>query len=192
LVKDFNSFFIHYHLKETTVKNIISVIIILITTGTFLFSQELKIGYVDSQVILTQLPAAIKAQGDLDAITNFWASQLDSMTLSYQQGLADYQKQAGTMTDEQKLTRQQQLIAMEQNILDFRNKKFSQQSGEIYKKQEEIFAPVKQKIYEAIEVVAKEEGMKFIFDKSGDILLLYADAGFDVTFKVLDKLKRGN
>jgi len=192
LVKDFNSFFIHYHLKETTVKNIISVIIILITTGTFLFSQELKIGYVDSQVILTQLPAAIKAQGDLDAITNFWASQLDSMKLSYQQGLADYQKQAGTMTDEQKLTRQQQLIAMEQNILDFRNKKFSQQSGEIYKKQEEIFAPVKQKIYEAIEVVAKEEGMKFIFDKSGDILLLYADAGFDVTFKVLDKLKRGN
>jgi len=192
LVKDFNSFFIHYHLKETTVKNIISVIIILITTGTFLFSQELKIGYVDSQVILTQLPAAIKAQGDLDAITNFWASQLDSMTLSYQQGLADYQKQAGTMTDEQKLARQQQLIAMEQNILDFRNKKFSQQSGEIYKKQEEIFAPVKQKIYEAIEVVAKEEGMKFIFDKSGDILLLYADAGFDVTFKVIDKLKRGN
>jgi outer membrane protein len=192
LVKDFNSFFIHYHLKETIVKNIISVIIIMITTGTFLFSQELKIGYVDSQVILTQLPAAIKAQGDLDAITNFWASQLDSMTLAYQQGLADYQKQAGTMTDEQKLARQQQLIAMEQNILDFRNKKFSQQSGEIYKKQEEIFAPVKQKIYEAIEVVAKEEGMKFIFDKSGDILLLYADAGFDVTFKVLDKLKRGN
>ena len=192
LEKDFNSFFIHYHLKETIVKNIISVIIIMITAGTFLYSQELKIGYVDSQVILTQLPAAIKAQGDLDAITNFWASQLDSMTLSYQQALADYQKQAGTMTDEQKLARQQQLIAMEQNILDFRNKKFSQQSGEIYKKQEEIFAPVKQKIYEAIEVVAKEEGMKFIFDKSGDILLLYADAGFDVTFKVLDKLKRGN
>jgi len=173
------------------VKNIISVIIIMITTGTFLFSQELKIGYVDSQVILTQLPAAIKAQGDLDAITNFWASQLDSMTLAYQQGLADYQKQAGTMTDEQKLARQQQLIAMEQNILDFRNKKFSQQSGEIYKKQEEIFGPVKQKIYKAIEEVAKSEGMQFVFDKSGDIILLYADSAFDVTYKVLDKLKRG-
>jgi len=34
--------------------------------------------------------------------------------------------------------------------------------------------------------------MKFVFDKSGDILLLYADAAFDVTFKVLDHLKRGN
>jgi outer membrane protein len=50
---------------------------------------------------------------------------------------------------------------------------------------------VKKKIYAAIEKVAKEEGMQFIFDKSGDILLLYADEAFDITFKVLDSLKRG-
>ena len=161
-------------------------------SGTLLFPQELKLGYVDSQVILTQLPEAIKAQGDLDALTNLWAGQLDSMTLAYQQSLADYQKQSGTMTDEQKLAKQQQLIALEQSILDFRNKKFSQQNGEIFKKQEEMFEPVKKKIYAAIEVVAKEEGMKFVFDKSGDIILLYADSAYDVTFKVLDRLKRGN
>ena len=38
----------------------------------------------------------------------------------------------------------------------------------------------------------KEENMQFVFDKSGDILLLYADSAFDITFKVLDSLKRGN
>jgi outer membrane protein len=174
------------------VKKYILVLTLVLTASVFTYSQEQKIGYVDSQVILTQLPAAIKAQGDLDALTNLWAKQLDSMTVAYQQGLADYQKQAGTMTDEQKLASQQELIALEQNIMDFRQQKFSQQSGEIYRKQEEIFEPVKQKIYDAIEVVAKEEGMKFIFDKSGDIILLYADPAADVTFKVLDKLKRGN
>ena len=95
------------------------------------------------------------------------------------------------MNDEQKLTKQQELIAMEQNILGFRNQKFGQPNGEIYSKQEEIFAPVKKKIYAGIEQVAKGEGMQFIFDKSGDIILLYADAAFDITFKVLDNLKRG-
>ncbi|NNG26892.1 MAG: OmpH family outer membrane protein, partial [Ignavibacteriaceae bacterium] len=44
----------------------------------------------------------------------------------------------------------------------------------------------------AIEQVAKDEAMQFVLDKSGDIILLYADAAFDITFKVLDKLKRGN
>lgn len=173
-------------------KKYLIVLSILLFIGSNGFAQAQKIGYVDSQVILTQLPAAIKAQGDLDALTNLWSNQLDSMTLSYQQSLTDYQKQAGTMTDDQKLAKQQELINMEQSILDFRNQKFSQPNGEIFVKQEEIFAPVKQKIYTAIEEVAGEEGMQFVFDKSGDIILLYADAAYDVTFKVLDRLKRGS
>ena len=168
------------------------LVILLVLFGITVFAQSpQKLGYVDSQIILTQLPEAIKAQSDLDALTNLWSNQLDSMTLSYQQLLADYQKQATAMTDEQKLTKQQELIAMEQNILGFRNQKFGQPNGAIYSKQEEIFAPVKKKIYAAIEAVAKGEGMQFVFDKSGDIILLYADAAYDITFKVLDNLKRG-
>jgi outer membrane protein len=164
----------------------------LLLAGASAFGQGEKIGYVDSQIILTQYPAAIKAQGDLDAITNLWSAQLDSMTLGYQQSLGDYQKQVNTMTEDQQLAAQQNIVGMEQKIVDFRRSKFSQPDGEIFKKQEEIFTPVKAKIYASIEVVAKEEGMKFVFDKSGDILLLYADAAFDITFKVLDNLKRGN
>jgi outer membrane protein len=147
---------------------------------------------VDSQVILTQLPEAIKAQGDLDALTNLWSTQVDSMTLKYQQSLADYQKQANTMAEDKKLAAQQTLIKMEQDILEFRRQKFGQQTGEIYLKQDEIFTPVKNKIYTAIQQVAKDEAMQFVFDKSGDIILLYADVAFDITYKVLDKLKRGN
>ncbi len=168
------------------------IISLVLFAVNVMFAQTQKFGYVDSQIILTQFPESIKAQGDLDALTNLWLAQIDSMSLGYQQGLADYQKQAGTMTDAQKQVKQQELIAMEQTILEFRNQKFNQQGGEIFLKQEEIFEPVKQKIYDAIAQVANEEEMQFVLDKSGDIILLYADAAFDITFKVLDKLKRGN
>ena len=173
-------------------KNLLIITAILFVSSISMFAQGEKIGYVDSQIILTQYPAAIKAQGDLDAITNLWSAQLDSMTLEYQQALSNYQQQANTMPEEQQLAAQQNIVGMEQKIVDFRRKKFSQPDGEIYVKQEQIFAPVKTKIYASIEKVAKEEGMKFVFDKSGDILLLYADSAFDITFKVLDQLKRGN
>jgi outer membrane protein len=166
-------------------------LISLLFLGSNIWAQNLKLGFVDSQVILTQYSEAIKAQGDLDALTNRWSAQVDSMTLDYQQALADYQKQANTMTEERKLEAQQNLIAKEQTILDFRRQKFGQ-TGEIYQRQEEIFNPVKMKIYAAIEHVAKAEGMQFVFDKSGDIILLYADSAFDITYQVLDRLKRGN
>ena len=165
--------------------------IFLISTMTLFAQAPQKIGYVDSQIILTQLPEAIKAQSDLDALTTQWSDQVDSMKLALQQQYADVQKQLGTMTDEQKQLKQKELIEKEQQIYQFQNQKFGQPNGEIYKKQDTIFEPVKKKIYAAIEQVAKDESMHFVFDKSGDILLLYADASYDITFKVLDSLKRG-
>jgi len=165
--------------------------ILLILSVTLFAQNPQKIGYVDSQIILTQLPEAIKAQSDLDALTSQWSNQVDSMKLALQQQYADVQKQLATMTDDQKQLKQKELIDKEQQIYAFQNQKFQQPNGEIYKKQETIFDPVKKKIYAAIEQVAKDEGMHFVFDKSGDILLLYADSAFDITFKVLDSLKRG-
>ncbi len=167
-------------------------ILFLSAVGLIQAQTNQKLGYVDSQVILTQWSEAIKAQGDLDALTNKWSAQLDSMTQAYQQSANDYQKQVNTMPEDKKLSSQQKLVQMENDIMTFRKDKFAQGTGEIYKKNDEIFAPIKSKIYDAIGKVAKEEGMNFIFDKSGDIILLYADSAFDVTYKVLDKLKRGS
>lgn len=172
-------------------KKFLLAAVLIFVSANLLAQSPLKLGYVDSQVILAQYSEAIKAQGDLDALTSKWSAQVDSMTLSYQQALADYQKQANTMPEDKKLEAQQNLIAQEQTILDFRRQKFGQ-TGEIYQMQEQIFNPVKKKIYEAIEQIAKAESMQFVFDKSGDIILLYADSAFDITFQVLDKLKRGN
>jgi len=192
LEEDFNSFTLIIKKRTTLVKKqIIIIAALFLFGGNLLFAQAQKIGYVDSQIILTQYAPAIKAQGDLDALTNLWSSKVDSMTLAYQQQLNEYQKQANNMPQDKQLQAQQKLIKMEQDILDFRRQKFAQPDGEIFKKQEQIFAPIKDKIYAAIKKVADQEGMKFIFDKSGDIILLYADPAFDITYKVLDALKTG-
>jgi len=49
------------------------------------------------------------------------------MTLSYQQLLSDYQKQANTMPEDQQLAAQKNIVGLEQKIVDFRRVKFSQQ-----------------------------------------------------------------
>lgn len=171
-------------------KYLLSLIVLML--GCSASFAQAKLGYVDSQVILNQFSEAIKAQGDLDALTSRWSSQLDSMTMALQSDYQDYQKQAANMPEDRKLQVQQELVQREQAILEFRKQKFGQQTGEIFQRQEEIFEPVRQKIYKAIEAIAKEEGMNFVFDKSSDVILLYADTTFDITYKVLDKLKRGS
>jgi outer membrane protein len=174
------------------VKKVLLILAALIIGSNFIFAQaQIKIGYVDSQAILSQYSEAIKAQGDLDALTARWSAQIDSMTMDLQRQYQDYQKQAANMPEDRRMQIQQELVKQEQDIIEFRNQKFGQRAGEIYQRQEEIFEPVRKKIYLAIEQTAKEEGMQFVFDKANDLLLLYADTAFEITFKVLDKLKRG-
>lgn len=186
--------FLIFHLifkKESIVKKYL-ILAAFILAGSIVFGQtKQKLGYVDSQVILNQYSEAIKAQGDLDALTSKWTAHLDSLNQNLQQMYSDYQKQANTMPEDKKLAAQQNIIKLQQDVDNYKKDKFAQQTGEIYKKQQDIFNPVKDKIYKAIEEVAKKEDMQFVFDKSGDIILLYADPQFDITYKVLDKLKTG-
>ncbi len=154
-------------------------------------STQLKIGYVDSEVILAQFPEAIKAKSDLEALVSKWRKEADSMATELQNAYADYQKQAQTMSPEKQREAQQKIIEKEQKLQQYREQKFAQPTGEYFVKQEQLMAPVKQKIFKAIEDIAKEEEMNFVLDKAGDVVVLYADPSFDITFKVLDRLKRG-
>jgi outer membrane protein len=157
-----------------------------------LFAQTVqKTGYVDSQIILAQYAPAIKAQSDLDAIAAKWTAQRDSMLAELRSAYEAYGTQKEMMTVEKQRETEQELVVKQQNIQSFEQSKFSQPNGELYKKNEELLAPVKDRIMDAIAKVAEKEGLHFVFDKTGDVVLLYADDQFDITYKVLDKLKTG-
>ncbi|MCB0752074.1 MAG: OmpH family outer membrane protein [Ignavibacteriae bacterium] len=157
-----------------------------------LFAQSTqKIGWVNSEVILQQYPPAIKAQADLDALTSEWTKSIETMTTELQTAYTDAQKQFTNMTPDKQREIQQELVKKEQDIQQFRQQKFAQPNGELFLKQDELLRPIKAKILDAIDKVREKEGMTFVFDKTGDVILLFADPQFDLTNAVLDRLKRG-
>jgi len=181
------------------VKRIILFAIIVFSTTIFAQTQTttpaattiLKLGYVDSEVILAQYPEAIKAKSDLDGLVAKWRKDVDSMTQNLQKAYADFQKQSTTMKQDQQQTAQKSLVEKDQKIQQYKDQKFSQPNGEYFQKQDQVMKPVKEKIFKAIDEVSKEENMQFVFDKAGDVILLKADPQYDITYKVLDLLKRG-
>ncbi len=172
------------------VKSLVIVIAIIVLTGSAA-GQALKLGYVDSQVIIQQFPEAQEAQKKIQASVQQWQDQIDTMAKAYQFRLDEYDKKKAMLNDQVKLAEEQKLLGEQQNIVNFRNKKFGQ-NGELAQLQDKIMTPVKDKIIKAIQAVAKEEGMSFVFDKGAEVpVMLYGDAKYDITFKVLDRLKRG-
>lgn len=154
-------------------------------------AQGLKLGFVDSQKIFEGLPEAQKAQKELDAKLQVWQDSLEGMSRSFQTQFETYQAQQSTMTEAASKVRQQELLKIQGEIQEYRNKKFAQ-GGEATVLRSKVLQPLQEKVLKAIEEIAKEEKLNFMFDKIQDAtILLYADAKFDYTFKVLDRLKRG-
>lgn len=154
---------------------------------------QLKLGYVDSEVILAQYPEAIKAKSDLEGLVAKWRKDLDSMQTDLQKLYADYQKlsQEKNVKQDDLQKSQKNVLEKEQRAQQFQQSKFAQPNGEYFVRQEQLMKPVKEKIFKAIDEVSNGENMQFVFDKAGEVVLLKADAQFDITFKVLDLLKRG-
>ena len=180
-------------------KKLVTLSLILITTALFAQQQaqpaaaSLRIGYVDSEVILQQFPEAIKAKSDLEGMVAKWRKDLDSMQTELQKQYADFQKKSQEKNAKQDDVQKDQkaLVEKDQRMQQFQQSKFSQPNGEYFVRQDQLMKPVKEKIYKAIDEISKDENMQFVFDKAGEVVLLKADPQFDITFKVLDLLKRG-
>ena len=100
----------------------------------------------------------------------------------------DYDRRKLIMTEQMRNDLEAKIKKLDKEINDYRDKKFGT-NGELFQKQEELMKPVQNKVFNAIQDVAKEQDLDFVFDKSNEVVLLYAKDKFDITSLVLDKLK---
>lgn len=149
---------------------------------------QMKIGYVDSDAIMDKLPDAQDAKQKLDVLVQEWQGELNKIENTWKTKYDDYEKRKLIMTDQSRAELEAELVKLEKQISEYREKKFGT-NGEMFQKQDELMKPVQNKVFSAIKEVALEEDYDYVFDKSGDILLLYAKDKYDITMKVLNKLK---
>ncbi len=162
------------------------LVLLLLSSGVA--SAQAKIGYVDSQTIMLRLPEGQDAQRQLDALVAQWQAEITKMQNEWQKKYEEYDKKKLIMSDQTRAAAEQELVQLEKRVTDYRNQKFGQ-NGEMFTKQNELLKPVQDRIFKAIQDVALEDSFDYVFDKSGDILLLYANDKYDLTSKVLQKLQ---
>ncbi len=146
-----------------------------------------KIGHVSTDAIMKQLPDAQDAQKQLDALVVEWQNELNKMQQDWQKRFDDYDQKKLIMTDARRAEAERDLRDLDQRIADYRTQKFGQ-NGELFQKQNDLMKPVQDRVFKAIQDVATEEGYDYVLDKSGEILMMYANEKHDLTPKVLQKL----
>ena len=165
----------------------LSLVFILCAFSGFSLAQ-LKIGYVDSKTILDKLPDAQDARQKLDSFIRTWQNELTKLKSDLAAKKNDYERRKLIMTEETKKTMEADIAKMQDDINNYRDKKFGTR-GELFQKQDELMKPIQNKVFNVIKEVAEEQDLDFVFDRSSDVTLLYAKDQYDITPLVIDKLK---
>jgi len=169
-------------------KYILLFVFSFLAFSTSATAQDLKIGYVDSDTIMDKLPDAQDAQQKLDLTIKEWQQELNELEKEWKDKYDDYEKRKLIMSDQTRAEVESELVKLEERMNDYRQKKFGV-NGELFQKQDEVMKPIQNRVFDAIKRVAEEEDFDFVFDRSGDVMFLYAKQQYDITNLVLEKLK---
>ncbi len=168
--------------------NLTIIALMFLPAGNIAFSQaSMKLGVVEVETVLKELPEAIEADKLIKDKGQKWQDTLVKLRQDLTTKVEQYQKQKSMMPQDKQQKEEESLQSQNMIMLQFQEEKFGQQ-GELNKYREQLLEPIRSKIRKAIETVAKEEKIVLVVDKMAAI---YADQSIDVTFKVIDRIKRG-
>ncbi|MCS7018506.1 MAG: OmpH family outer membrane protein [Cytophagales bacterium] len=150
-------------------------------------AQAQRFGYVDTQVILEKMPEYAQAQSELEKQAEIWRKEIEEKQAAVQKMRLDFEAEKVLLPEDLRQQRLAAIDAKEKEVMDFQNKIFGIE-GQIYQKRLELMKPIQDKVYAAVEKVARKRRLSFIFDKAGDLVMIFADPIHNYTDIVMEEL----
>ena len=98
-----------------------------------------------------------------------------------------YQQEAYLLPDNLKQRRQDEIRTKETDLRRLQQQRFSA-GGDLDQKRAELMKPVQDRVYNAIERVAREKNYAFVFDKAASATVIYVSEKYDISNQVLELL----
>lgn len=162
--------------------------LLLIISTLFAFSAYAqRFGYVDTEYILDLMPEYRSAQKQLDQLSEDWQKEIEKKQQVIDKMYREFQAEQVLLTEDLRKKREEEIKKKEKEMRDYRTQKFGYE-GELFKKRQELIKPIQDRVFDAIQKVAKQSALDFIFAKSGEFIMLYSNAKYDKSDEVLTEL----
>lgn len=150
-----------------------------------------KFGYVDTDYVLNKMPDYQKAKEEISKVSLLWEEEIQTMYKEIQEMESALQAEEILLTKEMKDERSVEISERWDEVKKYQKKVFGFE-GLFFLKKKELIKPVQDKVFEAVEKVAKNHRLNIVFDKSGDLVMIYTDPIHDYTDYVLEELNLGD
>lgn len=157
---------------------------VLCALPVVLFAQEAKFGHINSQEVISLMPDIANIEKTIDEVGKQYEGEIMKMQEEYNVKVKEFQAKQDSMPDGIKKVRVAEIQEIETRVNTFRQTAYQ----EIQKKQQDLFAPIRDKVTKAINEVGAEGKFTYILDLGSQAVIYKSPSSNDITAAVKKKL----
>lgn len=147
-----------------------------------------RIGYIDTEFILENIPEYQEATAQLNEKANKWKNEIDAKLGAIEQKRKDLSNEKALLTKELIDEREEDIAFEEKEILDYQQKRFGP-NGDLFIQKKQLMQPIQDQIFAAVQDMAATKQYDIILDKS-ETVMLYSAKQYDLSDIVIRSITR--
>lgn len=178
----------HFLFKPLNRKSVL-VFVALLSLFNAHAQRGARIAYIDTEYILENVTEYQTAQSQLNAKVEQWKTEVDRRYAELDNLKNQLNTERVLLTVELLKEREEDLQIIENDILDYQQKRFGP-NGDLVIQKTQLIQPIQDQIFAAVQDIANAKKFDFIFDKSADVVMLYSADRYDISEQVLRTINR--
>lgn len=148
-----------------------------------------RVGFIDMEYILENVNSYKESNALLEEKAEKWKQEIEAKKLEIKKVREALTAEKPLLTKSLIEERETEISFLENDLLELQQKRFGP-NGLLMSQKALLVKPIQDQVFTAVQDIAEAKKYDFIFDKSSDLSLLFADKRFDVSDQVLRVINR--
>lgn len=168
---------------------LISILVLSAVYQTNAQSRGVKIGYIDMEYILQNVPDYSEAKSQLEQKAQKWKQDIEAKKIEIAKLKDALKTERALLTKELIDERDEEIKFQETELLDFQQKKFGP-NGDLITQKAVLVKPIQDQVFTAVQDIAEAKKYDFVFDKASDLTMLFSAKRYDISDQVIRVITR--
>lgn len=148
-----------------------------------------RIGYIDMEYILESVPEYKEASTQLDGKVQKWKADIEKKQAEIDLMKLNLTNERVLLTKELIEEREEEIQIKEEEKTSYQQARFGP-GGDLVIQRRQLVQPIQDQVFNIVQEVAENKKYDFIFDKSADVVMLFAAERNDISDIVLRSINR--
>lgn len=196
LVNNFKINYIWHGIFERNsecMKKLIVIFLLVVSVSPLVNGQSrgVKIGYIDMEYILQNVPDYAEAKNQLEQKAQKWKLEIETKKNEISRLKEVLATERVLLTKELLEEREEEIQFQEKELLDYQEKRFGPK-GDLTIQKAVLAQPVQDQVFNAAQDIAEAKKYDFIINKTSDLTILFAAKRYDISDQVIRVITRTN